>query len=116
MMSAQSRARQAFSRRTFVGVTALGLMGALGACTREKGEISVDVVDTAPASTMLPGTDLARTTRDLCDLLYAAAEVAVVATPENAAAAAAARARPQRALLVGSAPGRAAAGARLRPR
>ena len=113
MMSAHSRARQAFSRRTFVGVTALGLMGALGACTREKGELSVDVVDTAPASTMLPGTDLARTTRDLCDLLYAAADVAVVATPENAAELAAASARGHLPLLVGTDPVMAAALAEL---
>ena len=101
-MSARSRAQQAFSRRAFVGVTALGLIGALGACTWGKGELSVDVADTAPASTTLPGTDLARTTRDLCDLLYAAADVAVVATPENAVQLAAASARGHLPLLVGT--------------
>lgn len=74
------------SRRRFagaLGLTALAVTGTLSACTGEKDQLTVDVVDTAPASAVLPGADLAQTALTLSAALYLAADGVLIATPES---------------------------------
>ncbi|WP_345075547.1 hypothetical protein [Brachybacterium paraconglomeratum] len=74
------------SRRGFVGVvglTALALTGTLSACSGEKNQLTVDVVDSAPASAVLPGEDLAWIALTLSAALFLAADGVLIATPET---------------------------------
>ena len=76
----------ALSRRGFagvVGLTALALTGTLSACTEEKNQLTVDVVDAAPASAVLPGEDLAQIALTLSATLYLAADAVLIATSET---------------------------------
>ncbi|MGO3209538.1 MAG: hypothetical protein ACTIJK_07070, partial [Brachybacterium sp.] len=103
------RGRAVLSRRGFagvVGLTALAMTGTLGACTDEEdGQLRIDVVDAAPASTVLPGEDLVQTALALSSALFAAANAVVVATPQTLAALAPVSASTGMPLLVGTGQG-----------
>ncbi|WP_262424793.1 hypothetical protein [Brachybacterium sp. Z12] len=73
------------TRRGFAGVAALALAGTLGACSEGSSQLSVELVGEAPASTVLPGQDLAQTALALSSALFAAADAAVIASPDTVA-------------------------------
>ncbi|HEX7350459.1 hypothetical protein [Brachybacterium sp.] len=88
------------SRRAFAGAVALAAAGMLGACTDDG--VRVAVVEAPPASTVLPGTDLAPTASALSTALFTAADAVVIATEENAQQLAAVSAAAGLPLLVGT--------------
>ena len=90
------------TRRGFAGVAALALAGTLGACSEGSSQLSVELVGEAPASTVLPGQDLAQTALALSSALFAAADAAVIASPDTLAVLAPVSARTGLPLLVGT--------------
>ena len=90
------------TRRGFAGVAALALAGTLGACSEGSSQLSVELVGEAPASTVLPGQDLAQTALALSSALFAAADAAVIASPDTVAVLAPVSARTGLPLLVGT--------------
>ncbi|WP_246958270.1 hypothetical protein [Brachybacterium sp. Marseille-Q7125] len=92
-MAARSARRGIITRRTFGGAAALGLAGALAACTDNgadgkggKGgssQATVEYVAEPPASALVPGDDPAAAAVALSGALVASARQVVIATPDT---------------------------------
>ncbi|MGP9539232.1 hypothetical protein ACT3SP_14565 [Brachybacterium sp. AOP43-C2-M15] len=82
-MGARGTERRVLSRRAFAGAAALAAAGALGACTGDDSQVDLTLIEEPPASTVLPGEDLASTALTLSAALFESADTAVVATEES---------------------------------
>src|SRR5699024_7662639 len=89
--------------RTAVSVTAtVALVATVGACTWIEDQLSVEFVDEAPASTVLPGEDASQAAVALSSSLFASADGAVVATEDTVEALAEVSSRSRLPLLIGT--------------
>ncbi|MGO2021880.1 MAG: hypothetical protein ACTH2N_05900, partial [Brachybacterium tyrofermentans] len=78
------RSRRTIALRGTVSVTAAtALLASLGACTFWQDDLQVDVVDTAPTSTVVPDEDASQTALALSASLFTSADGAIVATEDT---------------------------------
>ncbi|MGP5304213.1 hypothetical protein [Brachybacterium alimentarium] len=95
--------RRAAVVRTSASVTAVAaLVVGLGACVFGEDGLTVDIVDTAPASTVVPDRDGAETALALSSTLFTSAEGAVIATEDTAESLAAVASAAGLPLLIGT--------------
>ena len=96
-----------FTRRSFVGLAAAGLVGAVAACTNDGSpdgnqQAVVSFLDEPGATTVLPAGDPARIASTLSAAIFETAHVAVVATEDTAEALAALATTARLPLLIGT--------------